>query len=57
MREQAIQEFQKLLQENLRNVDMIVRTAEKLGVTNEQFYIDYEIKLSELSTKDHNMPS
>ena len=57
MREQAIQEFQKLLQENLRNVDMIVRTAEKLRVTNEQFYINYEIKLSELSTKDHNMPS
>lgn len=55
MREKAIEEFKKLLQENIRNVGKIVDTAEALMVTNEQWYIDYEIAVSQLVTKDHNV--
>lgn len=57
MKEKAIEEFKALLKENLHNVSLIVKTAEQLEVTNEQFYINYEIKLSQLATKDHNIPS
>lgn len=57
MKEKAIEEFKALLKESLHNVSLIVKTAEQLDVTNEQFYIDYEIELSQLATKDHNIPS
>ena len=35
VKELVIKEFKKLLQENIRNIDMIVEVAEKAGLTNE----------------------
>ena len=53
----AIEEFKLLLEENLRNVKMIVDVAEKLHLTNEQFYMDWEDEINRLSTLDHNKAS
>ena len=33
---------------------MTVIEAEKSNMVNEQFYIEFEIAVSQLSTKDHN---
>ena len=33
---------------------MTVIEAEKANMVNEQFYIEFEIAVSQLSTKDHN---
>ena len=32
----------------------LIEVTERLGYTNEQEFIDFEDKLNELSTKDHN---
>lgn len=57
MENTIIDEFKLLLKDNLKEVNGIITLAEELGVTNEQFYIDYEIELSHLATADHNKPS
>lgn len=48
------EEFKKLLQENIRNINEIVRVAEKAHLTDEQFYIDWEDYLNQISVKDHS---
>lgn len=53
-KEKCIQEFKLLLQDNIQNISKIVDTAEELKVTDEQWYINYEMIVSELVTKDHN---
>ena len=40
-RDKVIQEFKELLQENIRNIDMIVKLAEDEGLTNEKYYLDW----------------
>lgn len=35
----------------------VIEEVEKLGMTNEQFFIDFEDELNELSIKDHNPDS
>lgn len=32
----------------------IIKQVEEAGMTNEQFFIDFEDELNELSVKDHN---
>ena len=54
-RDKVIQEFKILLRENMRNTNMIVRTAEELNVTNEQFYLDWEDFINAMSVKDHSI--
>lgn len=39
---------------NLQLTETIVEMAEEAKITNTQEYIDYEIALCNLSTKDHN---
>lgn len=53
MRKEIIKEFKKLLEENIRNIDSIVQVAEEAGLTNEQFYIDWEDYLNKVSIKEH----
>lgn len=48
------EEFKKLLQENIRNINEIVRVAENANFTDEQFYIDWEDYLNQISVKDHS---
>ena len=38
-------------------VKSVVNEAERLNMTNEQFYIEFEDELNELSIKDHNADS
>ena len=52
-RDKVIEEFKKLLQENIRNIDMIVKVAEKAGLTNEQYYLDWEDYLNKISVMEH----
>lgn len=47
-------EFKKLLQENIRNINEIVKVAESAHFTDEQFYIDWEDYLNQISVKDHS---
>lgn len=49
----AIEEFKLLLGENLKNVKMIVDVAEKLQLTNEQFYMDWEDEINKISVMEH----
>ena len=53
MKEQIIQEFKRLLEENKRNIDMIVKVAEDANLTNEQCYLDWEDYLNQISVKEH----
>ena len=53
MKEQIIQEFKRLLEENKRNIDMIVKVAEDAGLTNEQYYLDWEDYLNKISVMEH----
>ena len=53
MKEQIIQEFKRLLEENKRNIDMIVKVAEDADLTNEQYYLDWEDYLNQISVKEH----
>ena len=52
-RDKVIQEFKELLQENIRNIDMIVKVAEDIGLTNEQYYLDWEDYLNKISVMEH----
>ena len=53
MRDKVIKEFKELLQENIRNIDMIVKVAEDANLTNEQYYLDWEDYLNQISVKEH----
>ena len=53
MRDKVIQEFKLLLQENIRNINMIVKVAEDTGLTNEQYYLDWEDYLNKISVMEH----
>ena len=53
-REVLREEFKRLLQENIRNINEIVRVAEKAHFTDEQFYIEWEDYLNYISVKDHS---
>ena len=53
VKELVIKEFKKLLQENIRNIDMIVKVAEDANLTNEQYYLDWEDYLNQISVKEH----
>ena len=52
-RDKVIEEFKKLLQDNIRNIDMIVKVAEDVGLTNEQYYLDWEDYLNRISVMEH----
>ena len=52
-RDKVIEEFKILLQENIRNIDMIVKVAEDVGLTNEQYYLDWEDYLNKISVMEH----
>ena len=52
-KELVIKEFKALLQENIRNIDMIVKLAEDAGLTNEQCYLDWEDYLNKISVMEH----
>lgn len=43
-----------MCQASLQMLMMTVIEAEKSNMVNEQFYIQFEIAVSQLSTKDHN---
>ena len=53
IKDKVIKEFKKLLQENIKNIDMIVEVAEKAGLTNEQYYLDWEDYLNKISVMEH----
>lgn len=53
-REVLKEEFKRLLQENIRNINEIVRVAEKAHFTDEQFYIEWEDYINQISVKDHS---
>ena len=53
IKEQVIKEFKELLQENIRNIDMIVKVSEDAGLTNEQYYLDWEDYLNKISVMEH----
>lgn len=52
-RDKVIEEFKRLLEENKRNIQMIVRVAEDAGLTNEQYYLDWEDYLNKISVMEH----
>ena len=52
-RDKVIEEFKKLLQDNIRNIVMIVKVAEDAGLTNEQYYLDWEDYLNKISVMEH----
>lgn len=53
IKDKVIKEFKKLLQENIKNIDMIVKVAEDAGLTNEQYYLDWEDYLNKISVMEH----
>ena len=50
----AIEEFKLILEQSEDLLYQIVELAERLDLTNEQCYLDWEDKLNNLSIKDHN---
>ena len=52
-RDKVIEEFKILLQENIRNIDMIVKVVEDAKLTNEQYYLDWEDYLNKISVMEH----
>ena len=52
-RDKVIEEFKILLQDNIRNIDMIVKVAEDTKLTNEQYYLDWEDYLNRISVMEH----
>ena len=52
-KDEVIEEFKLLLLENIKNIGMIVKTAKKLGLTNEQYYLDWEDYLNKISVMEH----
>ena len=53
IKDKVIKEFKRLLQENIRNIDMIVKVAEDAVLTNEQYYLDWEDYLNRISVMEH----
>lgn len=53
-KDEVIEEFKLLLLENIKNIEMIVKTAKKLGLTNEQYYLDWEDSLNKISVGDYS---
>ena len=41
------------LEQELRFLKILIEKCEKEGVTNDQFYLDFEDELNKLSTKNH----
>lgn len=39
----------------IQSLKLLVKEAEELGLTNEQFWINFEDEINELSVKDHNL--
>ena len=52
-RDKVVEEFKQLLQDNKRNINMIVKVAEDAGLTNEQYYLDWEDYLNRISVMEH----
>lgn len=50
----AIEDFKLILEQSEDLLYQIVELAERLDLTNEQCYLDWEDKLNNLSIKDHN---
>lgn len=41
---------------SLKILSIVVKEAERIKMTDEQFYIEFEFKVNELSVRDHNNP-
>ena len=52
-RDKVIEECNTLLSETIKNIDMIVKVAEDAGLTNEQYYLDWEDYLNKISVMEH----
>lgn len=52
-RDKVIEEFKLMLEENKRNIQLIVKVAEDARLTNEQYYLDWEDYLNEISVMEH----
>lgn len=50
----SIEEFAKMVYEEMQRISKIVNIAENCKYTNEQFYLDFEDQMNQLSVKDHN---
>lgn len=50
----SIDEFAKMVYEEMQRISKIVNIAENCKYTNEQFYLDFEDQINQLSVKDHN---
>ena len=50
----SIEEFAKMVYEEMQRISKIVNIAENCKYTNEQFYLDFEDQINQLSVKDHN---
>lgn len=42
------------LEQEIKFLKILIEKCEKEGITNEQFFLDFEDELNKLSTKDHN---
>lgn len=52
-KDKVIEEFKLMLEENKRNIQLIVKVAEDARLTNEQFYLDWEDYLNKISVMEH----
>ena len=52
-KDKVIEEFKLMLEENKRNIQLIVKVAEDAGLTNEQYYLDWEDYLNKISVMEH----
>ena len=50
----SIDEFAKMVYNEMQRISKIVNIAENCKYTNEQFYLDFEDQMNQLSVKDHN---
>lgn len=50
----SIDEFAKMVYDEMQRISKIVNIAENCKYTNEQFYLDFEDQMNQLSVKDHN---
>ena len=51
--DRVIEYVKKLLEDNKRNIQMIVKVAEDAQLTNEQYYLDWEDYLNKISVMEH----
>lgn len=42
------------LEQEIKFLKLLIEKCEKEGITNEQFFLDFEDELNKLSTKDHD---